>query len=230
MYELLGISLVLASLLMINAIASVATAACWRLLERPLRSRPARTRAEILIALRVGPAALALIAITLFLVPSYVGYEPYTTAEIVSKKLAVLAIVAAIGIALALWRALRSWFATQMLLQEWLSSAVQMKLSGTSIPTFRIANSFPIIAVVGTLQPRLFIAEHVLETLSEEELRAAIAHEGGHLNAHDNLKRSLLRACCDLPAAAGAGGKLLDGCALRPIAGSGLGRGRGKRR
>lgn len=197
MYELLGISLVLASLLTINALASLAAGACSTLLRRPLQNRSAQTRAEILFALRVSPAMLALISVTLFLVPSYVGYEPYGTSEIVSKKLAALAILSAIGVTFALWRALRSWFATRKLLQEWLSSAVEIKLSGTSIPTLRIPNSFPIIAVVGTFKPRLFIAEHVLETLSHEELMAAIAHEGGHVHAHDNLKRSLLRACRD---------------------------------
>ena len=197
MYELLGITLALASLLTINALASLAAGACSTLLRRPLQNRSARTRAEILFALRVSPAMLALISVTLFLVPSYVGYEPYGTSEIVSKKLAALAILSAIGVTFALWRALRSWFATRKLLQEWLSSAVAIKLSGTSIPTFRIPNSFPIIAVVGTFKPRLFIAEHVLETLSHEELMAAIAHEGGHVHAHDNLKRSLLRACRD---------------------------------
>jgi Zn-dependent protease with chaperone function len=40
----------------------------------------------------------------------------------------------------------------------------------------------------------LFIADHVLRTLTEEELTAAIAHEYGHLAALDNFKRSLLRA------------------------------------
>ena len=198
MYELLGICLVLASLLSINALASLAAAACSRVLRGPLQNRSARTRAEILFALRVGPLALAFISVTLFLAPSYLGYEPYGTSEIVSKKLAALAILSAIGVTLAFSRALRSWFATRTLLQEWLSSAVQIRLDGISIPTFRIANSFPIIAVVGTFRPRLFIAEHVLETLSQEELTAAIAHEGGHVYAHDNLKRSLLRACGDV--------------------------------
>jgi Zn-dependent protease with chaperone function len=197
-YELLGISLALASLLTINALASLAAAACWPFLKRPLGNCSARTRAEILFAIRVSPSLLALVSIAVFLVPSYVGYEPYTTSEIVSKKLAVLAILSAIGVTLALWRALRSWFATRSLLREWLSDAVRIKLGGVAIPTFRIANSFPIIAVVGTFRPRLFVAERVLETLSREELTAAIAHEGGHLYAHDNFKRSLLRACGDV--------------------------------
>lgn len=198
MYELLGISLGLASLLTINAVASVGAVACWRFLEAPLRSQSAGVRAEFLFILRVGPPALALLSVAFFLVPSYVGYEPYPTSEIVSKKLAALAIISAVGVTLALSRTLRSWFATRTLLQEWLSGAVQIKLDGTNIPTFRILSSFPIIAVVGTLRPRLFIAESVLQKLSPEELKAAIAHEGGHLYAHDNCKRSLLRASRDM--------------------------------
>ncbi len=196
MYELLGISLVLASLLTINAVASGIVAACWRFRDA-LRGCSASARAEILFALRAGPPLLALISVALFLVPSYLGYEPYATTETVSKKLALLAIVSGVGVTLALWRALGSWFATRKLLREWLATAVPIKLSGTNIPTFRFVNKFPIIAVVGTVRPRLFIAEHVLETLSQEELSAAIAHEGGHLRAHDNFKRSLLRASRD---------------------------------
>jgi Zn-dependent protease with chaperone function len=196
-YELLGICLVLAALLTINALASLLAAASWRLFEWPLRNRPARTRAEILFALRVSPPALALISVGLFLIPSYVGYEPYSTSEVVSTKLAVLAMVSAAGVAFALWRGFRSWFATRSLLREWLATADEIWLEGIRTPTFRIRHPFPIIAVVGTIKPRLFVAEHVLQTLSEEEMKAAIAHECGHLAARDNLKRSLLRACRD---------------------------------
>lgn len=195
MYEFLGICLVLAALLTINALASLLAAACWRVLERPLRSRPPRTRAEVLFALRVSPPALALVSVGLFLIPAYVGYEPYSTSEVVSPKLAALAIISATGIAFALWRGFRSWFATRLLLREWLVTADPIRLDGISTPAFRIRHPFPIIAVVGTIRPRLFVAEHVLQTLSEAEMKAAVAHECGHLAARDNLKRSLLRAC-----------------------------------
>ena len=47
--------------------------------------------------------------------------------------------------------------------------------------------------MVGHFARDLFIADHVLESLSEEELAAAISHEYGHLAAHDNLKRSVMR-------------------------------------
>ena len=198
MYELLGISLALAALLTINAVASLAAAGLWRLIERPMRRCSARTRAEVLFAMRVGPPAVAVISVAALLIPSYLAYEPYSTNEFVSKKLGALAILSAIGVALAWWRGLRSWLATRSLLRKWVNTATPIHVSEIEVPTFRIPHPFPIIAVVGMFRPRLFIAENVLQTLSEEEMIAAIAHECGHLAARDNLRRTLIRACRDM--------------------------------
>jgi Peptidase family M48 len=187
----------LTALLAGNTLASLVVAAGWRLCEKHLAGISAHARAEVLFVLRVGPAALAAICVSFLLIPAYVGYEPHATTEVVSGKLAGLAFLSAAGLALASWRTCRSWLATRALLRDWLSEAPQISLKGMNIRAYRIKNAFPIIAVVGTLRPRLFIAEQVLETLSEEELAAAIAHEHGHLTARDNLKRSMLRACRD---------------------------------
>ena len=194
MYELLGITLVLALLLTINAVATMTAAGAWRVLKRAFWHCTARTRAEILFVMRIGPPAIALIAIVVFMIPSYLAYEPYATKEFVSFKLGALATISAVGVGLAIWRGLRSWLATRSLLRKWLAAATPIQLSGIDVPTFRLPHSFPIIAVVGSLRPRLFIADHVLASLTAEELTAAIAHEGGHLAAHDNFKRSLMRA------------------------------------
>jgi beta-lactamase regulating signal transducer with metallopeptidase domain len=197
MYESLGICLILAALLTVNAFASLLASACWRIIENPLRVCSARLRAEILFGLRVTPFVVALIFVGAFLLPSYLLYEPYATREVVSMKLGALALVSAAGVAFALWRGVRSWLATRSLLTKWLATAERIRISRVDVPTFRIRHSFPIIAVVGVLRPRLFIAEQVLETLNEVELAAAIAHECGHVAARDNLRRSMLRACCD---------------------------------
>lgn len=194
MYELLGINIAFAALLTINALATLAAAGLGRLFRRPLKRCTARTRAEILFALRLGPPAIAIVALGAFLIPSYLIYEPYATQERITVKMAVLAIASGIGVALAVWRGVRSWIATRSLLREWLANATRVEVEAVSIPTFRLPHSFPVIAVVGSFRPKLFIADHVLRTLSEEELTAAIAHEYGHLAALDNFKRSLLRA------------------------------------
>lgn len=197
MYELLGISLVLATLLTINAMVSLAAAAGWRLITRPAGRLSSRAQAEILFVLRAGPPIVAVVTVAAFLIPSFLIHEPYSTNEVVGYKLGGLALVSAVGVMLAGWRAIRSSLATRSLLNQWLSAAIPVKLPGISIPTFRIPHRFPVIAVVGTFRPRLFIADRVLASLSQEELVAAIAHECGHLAARDNFKRSMLRACRD---------------------------------
>lgn len=194
MYELLGINVAFAALLIINALATLGTVGIGRLLKKPLLRCTARTRAEILFTLRIGPPAIALVSLGAFLIPSYLMHEPYVTNESVTFKLGVLAFASCIGVTLAVWRGVRSWLATRSLLNYWLVTATPIEIESIRIPTFHFPHSFPIIAVVGSFRPRLFIADHVLRTLNEEELAAAIAHECGHLAALDNFKRSLLRA------------------------------------
>ena len=193
MYTLLGITLVLALLLTINATATMAAAGFGRLSKPLLRKCSARTRAEILFVMRIGPPVLAILAIGAFMVPSYLLYEPHKTEETVGWKLGLLATLSAIGVGLAIWRGIRTWLATRSLLNDWLANSTRIDLEGISVPTFVLQHSFPIIAVVGAFRPRLFIADHVLESLTAEEIAAAVAHEGGHLAAHDNFKRSVMR-------------------------------------
>ena len=193
MYEFLGITLVLALLLTINATATMASAGLGRVGKRLLWKCSARTRAEILFVMRIGPPVIAIVAIAAFMIPSYLTYEPYKTEEFVSWKLGALAALSAIGVALAVLRGVRSWLATRSLSKEWLAASTPFQLDAIEVPTFVLRHTFPIIAVVGALRPRLFIADQVLESLSEEELAAAIAHEYGHLAAQDNFKRSVMR-------------------------------------
>jgi Zn-dependent protease with chaperone function len=193
MYAFLGTTLVLALLLTINATATLAAAGLGRLSKRPLRKCSARTRAEILFVMRIGPPAIAIVALVAFMIPSYLIYEPHKTEEFVSWKLGTLAGLSAIGVALAIWRGVRSWLATRSLLKQWLATSTPIQLDAITVPTFVVQHPFPIIAVVGALRPRLFIAHQVLESLSQEELAAAIAHECGHLAARDNFKRTVMR-------------------------------------
>ena len=197
MFELLGLSLLLATLLTFNSCASVATAGLWRLLGRNTRRYTAMTRARLLFALRIVPALLAIIVVMFLLVPAYLAYEPRHTDESVSLKLGLLAFFSAVGLSLAIARSIAAWRATARLTADWLRHGEPITLPGISIATFRIEHAFPVIAIVGVVRPRLFIASHVLELLTAEEIAAAVAHENSHLAARDNLKRGVLRACRD---------------------------------
>jgi Zn-dependent protease with chaperone function len=193
MYEFLGITLVLALLLGINATATMLAAGMGHLCKPLLRRCLARTRAEILFVMRIGPPVVAIVAIAAFMIPSYLVYEPHASGESVSWKLGLLATLSAIGVGLAIWRGLRTWLATRSLLKHWLASSTRVELDGINVPTYILEHSFPIIAVVGAIRPRLFIANHVFGSLSAEEMTAAVAHEYGHLAARDNFKRSVMR-------------------------------------
>src|SRR5438067_6305894 len=198
MYGLLGISLVLTALLTINAGVSSVMATAWRLSRRLFQRFAANARAEILFLMRIGPPTAALISVTALLIPSYLVFEPQASGELVSSKLGALTILAMAGFAFALWRGIHSWLSTRSLLRKWLKIASPITISHLDIPTYRLSHSFPIIAVVGVVRLRLFIAERVLDSLSHEELVAAIAPECGHIAARDNFKRVLMRVCRDV--------------------------------
>jgi len=196
MFELLGLCLALAALLTVNAACSLITAALWGRLKHRARDWRARRLARLIFTLRVAPSVCAVLAITAVLLPAYLKHEPRASAEVVSVKLALLALLSAAGLLLAAGRALAAGLATRRLVAGWTQQARPLN-SGLAIPAYRIEHRFPVIALVGALRPRLFVAEQVLAALSQAELAAALAHEGGHLAAGDNLKRALLRACRD---------------------------------
>jgi Zn-dependent protease with chaperone function len=198
MYYLLGLSLALAALLTINAGASVLGATLWRAVKGRSSGWSAHTRARFLFTLRTLPPAVSFICVVVLLLPAYFAHEPQRTAEVVSAKLAALALVSICGLLLAILRGLASWRATRRLVANWLGRAVPVRLEGVHLPVYSIRHSFPVIAIVGALRPRLFIASQLFDLLTEEELAAALLHESGHLATRDNLRRPVMRACCDV--------------------------------
>ena len=78
------------------------------------------------------------------------------------------------------------------------SQAQPVTLAGISAPALVVDSDFPVVTVVGLRRPRLVIARSVLESCSDEELRAILAHEQGHIDRHDNLRRLLLSIAPDV--------------------------------
>jgi len=197
MFELLGICLALAALLTLNALAAMLASALWGALRNRLEGWPAAARARLLFALRVFPSIIAAICVGALILPAYIAHEPRRSVEPVGLKLGVLAVVSAAGLLLALWRGVAAWIATRSLVKDWLRMAEPVSFDQVRIPAYRLRHQFPVIAIVGAIRPRLFIADHLFQSLTREEMAATIAHEGGHLAARDNLKRAALRACRD---------------------------------
>ena len=198
MYFLLGISLTLAFLLLVNMLAALLASITWRMVSGQIKDFSANTRAQIIFGLRVGPVAAALIFVFAFVVPAYLVHEPENSGEVVSGKLAFIAIASSIAVAVAVYRVFKTWQVTRRLAASWQKKAVRIEVAGIDVPTFKIVHPFPVMAVVGIFQPQMFIAEQVLKSLNPEELSAAIAHENAHLRSYDNLKRTILQICRDL--------------------------------
>lgn len=197
MYVLLAVSLAFALLLALNILASAAASILWRAASPLVKHRSAKAQARFIFALRVFPFAGALVFVVAFLLPAYFLFEPHSS-EAVSVKLALLASASAIGAALAAYRLFGTWWRTRRLAADWLARAETVSIADVKIPIYRISHQFPVIAVVGTFRPRLFVARQIFDSLDAEEFRAAIAHEHGHLVSGDNFKRAILRVCSDL--------------------------------
>ena len=198
MFILLGISVLLTALLTFNSLASLGTATVWRIAHRFTRDWSAAARARTLYLLRVLPATLGITCVLFLLTPAYLELEPRTTAERVSLKLAIIALASAVGMGLAIIRGVAAWRATARLTADWRAHGEPISVPQIAIPAYRIEHRFPVIAIVGVLRPRLFLGSQIFESLTPAEIAAAVEHEAGHLVAHDNLKRGLLRACRDV--------------------------------
>jgi Zn-dependent protease with chaperone function len=165
------------------------------------------TRARRLAALRLLPSVAALAGGTLVTL-SFVFFEPRRPGEEIGI---VFPVFAALGFALlvtALWRGAQVVRATRSLLRDWTARPEPIALDGISIPAVAVDADFPIVAVAGVIRPRLIIARSVLASCSQEELRAVLAHEQGHIDRRDNLRRLLITSAPDVISWLPASGRL----------------------
>jgi Zn-dependent protease with chaperone function len=191
-YLLHGTTLALAWFLILNAATSLIVA----MLSGAMADRAATARPGVWLALRLAPALLSIVFTAGVFLPSYWRYEPRQFVEGFDVTFSVLAVLgSAIGAAGAV-RGLRAWVRTARRTRSWMRDA--QPLAGTNIPAFVIDGDRPMMALVGVLRPRLLVTRRVLDALTPEEWRAAVAHELGHWRALDNLKRLAMRATPDL--------------------------------
>jgi len=109
-----------------------------------------------------------------------------------------LAIATVSIVVAAIIRGLRSIRATRRLSRSWENAAQPLELKEFSIPAFVIDARFPVVAIVGVVRPRLYVARKVLASCSAEEFEAILSHERAHIRHSDNSLRLLLRCFPDL--------------------------------
>jgi Zn-dependent protease with chaperone function len=199
-YHALAVCLALAAFVSLNALGSLVAAAVWLAVRRAARRLTAAARAKVLFGLRTLPPSFALTYVAALLIPAYSTYEPYPVPgdEAVRLPLFSLAVLSAYGLARGACRAVSSWLVTRRLTARWLRHSEPLVVAGVNVPSYRLTDTSPVLAVVGVLRPRLFVASQVLDSLSPAELAVALAHERGHLLAHDTLRRAAMNLCRDL--------------------------------
>jgi len=205
MFLWLGLCTSLGLLLAVYTIASLAAGMARNWLDKVSIRWDARRRANVLFALRIAPAAVAICLVVFIAWPAFLAFEPRHTNETIGLKLSIMAGLAAWGIACSARRVGRAWSDSRRLTEEWMHTAQPASVDGISIPVYRLDHRFPVMAVTGILRPCLFIANHLLDSMRPEELAAAVAHEMGHVAACDNLRRLLLCLFPDLRMLAGHG-------------------------
>jgi Zn-dependent protease with chaperone function len=198
MFELIAVWLALTGGLAVHLVFCLLVALIWRASSRRAEFWPPSRRAAFLFFLGILPTLVAIFCVGALFIPAFLKHEPRATGEVITFPMGLLAALSLYGIGLACWRSCARLIVTRRLLRNWLKHAVPIRMNNISVPAFRFAHAFPVIAIVGAIRPNLFIADGVFAALDPGEIAAALAHESGHLAARDNLKRELLCWCRDL--------------------------------
>src|SRR5437764_15426525 len=100
MSKLLGVAIILATLIFLNTIFSLAVSYIWRISSRYARHLPAQIRADLLFGLRSFPLVASSIIIVGIVAPAYFVYEPAHSGERLSWVLLSVSTLAVIGLSL----------------------------------------------------------------------------------------------------------------------------------
>ncbi|MDQ3068547.1 MAG: M56 family metallopeptidase [Acidobacteriota bacterium] len=151
-----------------------------------------------LALLRLMPAAVSLALTLLVLAPGYYAHEQRADGESTGYLIAAAALGGVLILLSSFARGTRAILRTARLRQAWLSVARPARVTGAGMPAYEIDVPFPLVAVVGTARPRLFISSIVLRECPAPELAAIIEHERAHVSARDNVVRLMMDAAPDL--------------------------------
>lgn len=147
--------------------------------------------ANFLFGLRIFSFAASAIVALFFTFPSFWLMERASLDE--DGATFVLAACSLLALTAGLVRAFRAQAETKRTVMQWLSSRASFE-DGTAVPTLRASSGAPPLILVGVRKPKVMVSDMATLLLSEEELRAAVRHELGHMRACDNLKKVLISA------------------------------------
>lgn len=191
-------SVALASYAALNLAISGMVAAVWRRLAADQPGASPAARARQLVWLRACPSLGAAVITTTVIAPAFAIFEPEHASEMAGPIVIMLAALALLQIGASVVVAFATLASTRAAARAWLQSALPLDVDPPAgVPAYTIESLAPIVALVGVFTPKLIAARNVIESCTTEELMAIVAHERGHLQARDNLKRWLMACAPD---------------------------------
>jgi Zn-dependent protease with chaperone function len=187
-------SIAAASFFAVNLAAGAVSLALERILRRRSNGCDPRRAAAILLALRLGPGAVALAAVAILCVPSFLVLEPAETGESASVVCLAMAILGVVLTAAGAARGATAWLRSR----GFEGSSETLRLGARRFPVRIVKSQRPLLALVGVARPRLVATRAVLRALKPAELDAALRHERAHAVSRDNSKRLLMALAPDL--------------------------------
>ena len=181
--------LALAGFFLIHLLVGTAVALLARRAFRFADGLRPQSAARFLLAMRLFPAAASIFVVAAVCVPSYLWLEPDSPLEQVGPLCLAAAELAVLVWLLSIGRGIRVVAQSFRYLRRWRSQDWPERVSGFDAPIWVIESHVPFLALAGILRPRLIATHGLLNTLSADQLAAALRHEQAHRVSRDNLKR-----------------------------------------
>lgn len=191
-----GLVLVLAAHALVSTVVALAVVPA----ERRVVARgpsPPGTMAGRLWLLRLSPSLAALAVAWIGMSLSFVLWEPRLEAEAAGPVALATAGMGALLIASGACRAGQALWQTRCA-HAALRRATRAALPAMPVPAFLVETPFPVVALVGLVRSRLFVARAVVKACTADELRTVMQHELAHARSRDNLRRIALIASPDI--------------------------------
>jgi hypothetical protein len=175
---------------------SLAVWLLWPSLSTRLAHRPPVQRARALFALRALPVFSGLIS-TLVVFPRFLACEPVTTTERPGVVLVAFSLVTAGIVGGAIVRAVGDILRARAWLRTIRARGKATCLGTSRVPVWRIDDSAPVMALVGSVRPQIVAAGELIDHVTVEELDVMLRHELAHRTRRDNVVAGLLHALPD---------------------------------
>jgi len=168
-----------------------------RVLALAKRRKP-NSAAGLLLAARLFPPVASVLVVAGICVPSYLWLEPEATVEQVGFGCLAAAVLGVASWSISAGRGLRAIGLSMRFERYCRQSGREIRFGAENTPISIVDDPAGLFALTGILHPRLVISREVLQSLSAEELAAALGHERAHATSSDNLKRLLLLLAPDV--------------------------------